>query len=143
MPASSEARLPTDVFGKDDERDLEFKLLLGNALFQDHSCLVLEILESDRSLMVTPGKETLFGRFNPNDPDQSRIDLSPYGGRQKGVSRLHAAIYRTKHTLVLGDLGSSNGTNLNTERLRTQQTRVLRDGDEIRFGKLAVRIHFR
>jgi hypothetical protein len=137
------ARPPTELVIKDTERDLEFKLLLGNALFQDNSCLVLHLTESDAQLTLTPDKETLFGRFDPDTKDPSQVDLSPYGGRKKGVSRVHAAIYRSKHTLSLVDLGSSNGTFLNGERLQPQQSRVLRDGDEVRFGELAAKIFFR
>ncbi len=143
MMADENARLPTELVDKDEEQDLEFKLLLGNALFRENACLVLQLVESDARLTITPGKETLFGRFDPDGLDSSQVDLSPYGGRKKGVSRVHAAIYRSRHTLSLADLGSSNGTFLNGERLQPQQTRVLRDGDEIRFGQLAAKVHFR
>jgi pSer/pThr/pTyr-binding forkhead associated (FHA) protein len=118
-------------------------MLLGNALFTEQANLVIEIGALDVSLTLIPGRETLFGRFDPNAGIPSQIDLSPYGGRQKGVSRVHAAIYRAKHTLSLADLGSSNGTYLNGERLLPQQSRVLRDGDEVRFSELAVHIRFR
>jgi hypothetical protein len=142
MP-NENAQLPTDLVIKDDASDLEFKLLLGNALFRENACLVLQLVESDSRLTITPDKETLFGRFDPEGNNPSQVDLSPYGGRKKGVSRIHAAIYRSKHTLSLVDLGSSNGTFLNGERLRPQQTRVLRDGDEVRFGGLAAKIYYR
>ena len=143
MTPNDSARLPTELVVKDEERDAEFKLLLGNALFRENACLVFQLVESDARLTITPGKETVFGRFDPEGNDPSQVDLSPYGGRKKGVSRLHAAIYRSKHTLSLSDLGSSNGTFLNGERLRPQQTRVLRDGDEVRFGELAAKVYFR
>lgn len=142
MPEES-ARPPTELIVKNEERDLEFKLLLGNALFQENSCLVIQFPEADINLSLTPGRETLLGRFENNGSDPSQVDLTTYGGQKKGVSRLHAAIYRTKHTLSLADLGSSNGTYLNGERLQPQQTRVLRDGDEVRFGELSAKIHFR
>jgi pSer/pThr/pTyr-binding forkhead associated (FHA) protein len=142
MPDES-TRPPTELIVKNEEHDLEFKLLLGNALFQESSCLVVQFPEFDVSLTLNPGRETLFGRFENNGSDPAQVDLTSYEGRKKGVSRLHAAIYRTKHTLSLADLDSSNGTYLNGERLQPQQSRVLRDGDEIRFGELAAKIHFR
>lgn len=53
-----------------------------------------------------------------------------------GVSRFHARIQRTsKGSLVLSDLGSSNGTYLNGRRLK--QPESLEDGDRIRFGPKA------
>jgi len=143
VPSSdAAAQVETEVFTQSEERDLEFKMLLGNALFSENACLMLQMIDSRLTLSLSPGRETYFGRFDGNGSEPAHVDLSPYGGRQKGVSRLHAAIYRAKHTLSLADLQSSNGTYLNGERLRPQQSRVLRDGDEIRFGELAARIYF-
>ncbi|MEO0564900.1 MAG: FHA domain-containing protein, partial [Chloroflexota bacterium] len=61
---------------------------------------------------------------------------------EKGVSRVHAVIEREEDTLTIMDMGSSNGTYLNGQRLAQNQPRVIRDGDEIRFGKLTTRIYF-
>ena len=41
------------------------------------------------------------------------------------------------------DRGSANGTYLNGERLTPNEPHVLRDGDEIRLGKLVAHIYFR
>ena len=49
------------------------------------------------------------------------------------VSRLHATIEEFAEGWCLTDLGSSNGTYLNGERIWTQQR--LRHGDEIRVGR--------
>jgi pSer/pThr/pTyr-binding forkhead associated (FHA) protein len=143
MTSNDSQRLPTELVNSQEENDTEFKMLLGNALFNEQACLVLQVANSDTPLSLKPGKETYFGRFDPNALEPSQVDLSPYGGRKKGVSRLHAVIHRSRHTLSLSDLGSSNGTFLNGERLRPQQSRVLRDGDEVRFGELAAKIFYR
>jgi pSer/pThr/pTyr-binding forkhead associated (FHA) protein len=66
----------------------------------------------------------------------------PFGAIEKGVSRIHATIERSEDTLTITDLGSSNGTYLNGQRLIANQPRVLRDGDEIKFGKLVTHIYF-
>src|SRR6266496_5457633 len=73
------ARLPTELVINDEERDLEFKLLLGNALFRDNACLVLQLVESDARLTLTPGKKTVLGRFDPHRLDSSQLALSPSG----------------------------------------------------------------
>ncbi|KAB2855894.1 MAG: FHA domain-containing protein, partial [Anaerolineae bacterium] len=39
--------------------------------------------------------------------------------------------------------GSVNGTFLNGQRLIPRQARIVHDGDEMRFGKLALRIYFK
>ena len=59
------------------------------------------------------------------------------------VSRQHARITRQGKLVVIEDLGSTNGTHLNGQRLIPHQPRVLRDGDEIRLGKLVCHIFFK
>jgi pSer/pThr/pTyr-binding forkhead associated (FHA) protein len=44
--------------------------------------------------------------------------------------------------LELFDLGSSNGTFLNGVRLTAHKAYVIHDGDEIRFGQMALRVYF-
>src|SRR5579883_361306 len=67
-------------------------------------------------------------------------------GRQAGVyllidhptvSRRHAEISYANGQYILHDLGSVNGTFINGARLETGSTRILRQNDEIRFGKVA------
>ncbi|MBC8505148.1 MAG: FHA domain-containing protein [Anaerolineales bacterium] len=50
------------------------------------------------------------------------------------VSRIHAELHRTDESIELIDLGSTNGTFLNDERLTANQTLMLHVGDELRFG---------
>ena len=48
------------------------------------------------------------------------LDLAPFGAAEQGVSRRHAVIRRGEDTLTLVDLGSTNGTHLNGQRLDPQ-----------------------
>jgi len=57
----------------------------------------------------------------------------------KRVSREHARIRREGRRLFLEDLGSTNGTFLNGERL--QSPADLRDGDEIAIGEVTFTFH--
>jgi pSer/pThr/pTyr-binding forkhead associated (FHA) protein len=52
-----------------------------------------------------------------------------------GVSRHHARIVLTNGSATLEDLGSKNGTHLNSQRVTSAP---LSDGDEIRLGKAAL-----
>lgn len=52
------------------------------------------------------------------------------------LSRRHAHFYENAGALLLEDLGSTNGTQLNGERLSDQAV-MLSDGDEVRFGHKA------
>jgi hypothetical protein len=85
----------------------------------------------------------VFGRLDATAPNKPDFDLTPYGAYEKGVSRIHAAIIREDDILTVLDLGSANGTSVNGKRIPPNQPRVLQDGDEIVFGELAARVHFK
>jgi pSer/pThr/pTyr-binding forkhead associated (FHA) protein len=50
------------------------------------------------------------------------------------VSREHAEIHISGEVMEIIDLGSTNGTYLNEQRLQPNQRHYLKPGDEIRFG---------
>ena len=54
------------------------------------------------------------------------------------ISRAHAAIGFDAGNFYVQDLGSTNGTMVNGARAEKQ---VLKDGDEVRMGRLVVGIH--
>jgi pSer/pThr/pTyr-binding forkhead associated (FHA) protein len=70
------------------------------------------------------------------------LDLDPYGGADKGVSRNHAAIVRRDGALSVVDKGGANGTFLNGQRLIPHQPRILRDGDDLRLGHMVLQVRF-
>ncbi len=69
-------------------------------------------------------------------------DLSSYGAHEKGVSRQHVKIIRKYGLVYVADLGSSNGTMLNGKMLVPHTERVMRSGDELRLGRLTMRVIF-
>jgi hypothetical protein len=85
--------------------------------------------------------EYLLGRDGHEDtvPD---VNLNLFGGQDKGVSRAHAALRAERGQLLLVDLGSTNGTRLNGVRLTAQQPVRVSNGDEIRLGRLTLKVHF-
>ena len=87
-------------------------------------------------------KRTTLGRSDPVSTQQPDMDLSLYDALEKGVSRIHAAIECSEDAVVITDLGSTNGTFLNTQQLISDQPHILHDRDEIRFGKLVAHILF-
>lgn len=83
----------------------------------------------------------LIGRALLN-AEQPNLDLDDYGGYAYGVSRRHAQMKREEDALHITDLGSTNGTYLNGFQLQSHQPRILRDGDEITLGQMALRVRF-
>lgn len=123
--------------------DLAAKATWGTARFGQDASIVLHIRDASETIIVHPAKRTILGRADISSPQKPDIDLTPFGALDKGVSRIHAAIYRSDDTLTLVDMGSANGTHLNGQRLVPDQPRILRDGDEIRLGKLIAHIYFK
>lgn len=123
--------------------DLIARATWGTARFGEDAAITLRIRDLGESLTLKPAKRSVLGRSDSASPQQPDVDLTPYGALEKGVSRIHAAITRNEDTLTLVDMGSVNGTHLNGQRLIPDQPRVLRDGDEIRLGKLVVHVFFR
>ncbi len=115
----------------------------GTARFDQQSFIILHIRDADDPITLQPQQRTVLGRQDTTSPQQPDFDLTPYGALEKGVSRIHAAISRNDDTLTIVDMSSANGTHLNGQRLIPDQPRVLRDGDEIRLGKLIAHIYFK
>jgi len=85
-------------------------------------------------LTVLRGPEP--GRVYPLESAQHVIGRSPEVAisiADPGLSREHASINRTAHGDFLGDLGSTNGTLVNGEKLSDHH--ALRDGDRIQLGR--------
>ncbi len=115
----------------------------GTARFGREASVIIHVRDAAEPLVLNPKEETILGRVDPTTVSKVGLDLTPFGAQEKGVSRIHAAIRRGEDTLTLVDLGSVNGTLLNGQRLAPNQPRVLRDGDEIRLGKLVCHVYFR
>ncbi|HSB09599.1 MAG TPA: protein kinase [Blastocatellia bacterium] len=92
--------------------------------------------------MVSPfliDKESvLIGRQDPHTGIFPEVDLTTYDLETK-VSRKHARIYRQGEQFLIEDLGSVNGTIVNSVtggsiRLNAKSPRVLAAGDELKLG---------
>ncbi len=113
------------------------------ARFGDKSTLCLTIRNYPAPIEVQPRDEVILGRISSAHPLHPDVDLSPYGAERQGISRMHAAIKRIEHTLVITDLNSKNCTYLNGQRVYPHESRVVRDGDNITLGTLQIRVSFR
>jgi len=80
----------------------------------------------------------LIGRTDPHTGIFPEVDLTMYDAETK-VSRKHARIYRQGEQFLIEDLGSVNGTVINSVtggsiRLNAKSPRVLSAGDELKLG---------
>jgi hypothetical protein len=101
------------------------------------ACLELE----DGQRFELDSDEILLGRSDPVDQIQPDVDLSYHGGFEQGVSRRHAVIISEEGRYVLEDLGSTNGTVVNREKVNPGTPVNLSEGDVIHFGKMKAVFH--
>lgn len=87
-------------------------------------------------------QEVIIGRTGPDSVIMPDVDLTEYTAKDLGVSRVHSTLKRKDSVVTISDMGSVNHTYLNGERIFPQEIRVLRDGDEIRLGRLVMRVSF-
>jgi hypothetical protein len=114
----------------------------GSQVFSTRMLLRLEIEGSSTPVVFQPKAETSLGRRDPATGTMPDVDLTAYAGYRMGVSRKHAIIRHRGEQLEIYDLGSSNGTHLNGQRLVPHQAYVVRDGDTILLGKMSIRALF-
>jgi serine/threonine-protein kinase len=99
---------------------------------------------SDMVKPFTIDKESvLIGRTDPHTGIFPEIDLTMHDPETK-VSRRHARIYRQGEQFLIEDLGSVNGTIINSVsggsiRLNTKSPRVLAAGDELKVGSTTLK----
>jgi len=99
---------------------------------KDEATLVLE----DGQCFNLRQETTMLGRSDPLDGVDPDVDLSVHGGYERGVSRRHALIRHEGESWFLEDLGSTNGTVLNREKVSPGGTVTLAEGDVIHLGHL-------
>jgi hypothetical protein len=123
-------------------------LAYGNDFYDQNTTLVLQVRGAEKFYHLRPqdsDHEMVIGRTTAGSAVVPDIDVAPLGGDKLGVSRLHLTLrFDAKtHTLNVFDLGSSNGSYINGQRLHPHEVRVLHDGDELRLGKMVLTVRFK
>jgi pSer/pThr/pTyr-binding forkhead associated (FHA) protein len=93
-------------------------------------------------IKIPPGQDkVVVGRRAVGEklPD---LDLSDYGLVAGSVSRHHAALHLSEDKPTIEDLGSTNGTWLNENRLVAYKPYPIRTGDLLRLGQQFVFVYF-
>jgi serine/threonine protein kinase len=95
----------------------------------------LFLIENKVSISVPDKASVIIGRTHRNIV--ADIDLGPQGAATAGVSRRHARLTQRHKSWLVDDLDSLNGTFVNNAKLVPGEPVPLKDGDEIRCGRLA------
>lgn len=101
--------------------------------------LLLRLPHHDAELVVR-GMLLHVGRADPEAGFAPEVDLTEFGGQDRGVSRRHAILQWVEGGYVITDQNSSNGTWLNGVRLVTGYAYQLPPGANVRFGGLLVQL---
>ncbi|HEX2621680.1 MAG TPA: FHA domain-containing protein [Phototrophicaceae bacterium] len=113
-----------------------------SSLGENHE-IILVIRGMVERLVVKENKPIILGRSDMRTRFVPDIDLTPYGALDRGVSREHSRIHLEGDRLYISDLDSTNGTFLAGKRLDPNTPTLIRKGDELVLGRLAVQILFR
>lgn len=137
------------VAGKFDTKQFKSATneLFSDDYFGTDSVMLLTPRNSFSSYELRPqlrSRELVLGRVGENNEMRPDIDLSSLGADEQGVSRLHLAIVYVAegNCLQAYDLGSANGSFLNGQKLHPNERRTIRHADEIRLGRLSLKVKF-
>ena len=112
-----------------------------NAISMDlNNWISLHMVENGQILPLGQQDEFTLGRVSEGQSIMPDIDLTPYDAYANGVSRLHLVLKRGTDQATLVDLGSSNGTYLNSQRLEPNAEYTLTHGDILSLGNLKIQI---
>jgi len=98
------------------------------------------IVEADNQEFDLSGKDNIvIGREDAVSNIFPDVDLTPHGGEEGGVSRMHARIFVENGQYMVEDENSTNFTFLNRQRLAGKTPTPLHDNDEIKLGRVLLR----
>ena len=90
--------------------------------------------------LVVRGVYIQVGRADPDGSAAPELDLTPFGGQERGVSRRHATIQWVEGGYVIIDQHSTNGTWLDGVRLVAGYAYQIPPGANVRMGGLLVQL---
>lgn len=126
-------------------RQLPTVSTMGGEMLDEQTRLVFVVRDFEDKpieINIRHSSEIIIGRAAPDSPIVPDVDLTPYEGKTRGVSRAHATLKFKDNVMTVSDMGSVNNTYLNGERVHPQEIRILRDGDELRLGQLVLQVSF-
>ena len=95
----------------------------------------VHIVRTGQILPLIGREEFTIGRVSEGQSILPDIDLTPYEAYSRGVSRLHATLKIRAGRMTITDLGSSNGTRVNSEKIPPHKEISINHGDVITVGQ--------
>jgi len=89
---------------------------------------------------LTGRSEFTLGRATEGQPILPDVDLAPYDAYSQGVSRFHASLKIVSQRISIVDLGSSNGTRVNGQKIVPNVDYPLSHGDILALGKFKIQV---
>lgn len=130
--------LSTKQLGEDQDN-----LSAGSPVLSADHVILIHIDGLPDPIVMKVEKPLILGRTSETSDELSAFNLEAYHAVENGVSRRHARLTRADDRIFIRDLGSTNHTYLNGERLHGEEDYALRDGDHIQLGHLGFRIFFK
>lgn len=131
-------RNPTGMLGFQPASAVPATQVITGGLAESN--IQLHLIESGQVLNLTGQTEYSIGRVSEGQPILPDVDLSPFEAYTQGVSRLHASLKVNNNRLFITDLGSSNGTRVNGQKIVPNVDFPVNHGDVVAFGKFKIQI---
>jgi len=103
----------------------------------------LHLLDSGQVLQLSGKTDFSLGRIIEGQPILPDIDLSPYEAYGQGVSRIHAGLKIVNSRVLITDLGSSNGTRVNGQKIMPHLDYPINHGDILALGRFKIQVLIR
>ena len=132
-------KTPSDYFNIQVSFDPS-SLALGEFEDDGDSRITLRVVDDNELVHVNGKNEFTVGRIAEGQPILPDVDLTPYQAYTLGVSRLHATFKMNEQRVLIMDLGSSNGTRVNGQKIVPHVDYPINLGDIIALGKLKLQV---
>lgn len=100
----------------------------------------LHFMDSGQIMELPEGKEFVFGRINKFSSKPVDIDLTPFHGIEKGISRKHAKLLISNGAIHIMDLKSMNGTWFEGIKLDPNIPKEIFHTDVFNIGQIKIQI---
>ncbi len=98
----------------------------------------LHIIRTGQIIPLEGRTDYTIGRVSDGQSILPDVDLSPFDAYTHGVSRLHATFRIRKDGYYIEDLGSSNGTRINNNKIPPLVEQSIQHGDVISLGRFKI-----